>query len=269
MDQRITCVYSDKPESWEQHFHNTHELVYVQAGGARFTIGGEVYEAGPHTLIFISKSEMHSTAVTLAPYRRWWVRATTEQLAAAADDVRLRAVWERRPAGFCHAFAVAPIAGEVEGYLSAMAAERPEDPFARQRCEALLRLLLIALWRLRPEQFPLPAYGADLTAERIQRYIDSHFSEEIRVGDLARRFGLSGSYLTHSFSRWAGVSPGRYILLCRLSLARELLLTSDLPVAGVAARCGFGDVSNFIRLFRSHTGCTPAAYRKGRGLPQT
>ena len=266
MDQRITCVYSRRPESWEQHFHNTHELVYVQSGAARFTIGNEVYEAGPHTLIFISKSEMHSTAVTAEPYCRWWVRVTAEQLAAAAEDGRLRAVWERRPPRFCHAFDVGPIAGEVEGYLAAMAAEKAEDPFARQKCEALLGLLLIAVWRLRPEQFPLPARGVDLTAERIQRYIDGHFAEELRVGELARQFGLSDSYLTHSFRRWAGVSPQRYILLCRLSLARELLLTGDLPVAEVAARCGFGDVSNFIRLFRTHTGCTPAAYRKRGGI---
>lgn len=268
MDERITCVYSRQPESWELHFHNTHELVYVQTGAARFYIEGETYEAGPHTLIFISKSEQHSTAVTQTPYCRWWVRVTTEQLAAAADDVRLRAVWERRPAGFCHAFDLSPVAGEVEDLLAAMAAEKPEDPFARQRTEALLRLLLIAVWRLRWEQFPLPSQGVDLTAEQIQRYIDGHFTGEIRVEDLARRFGLSVSYLSHVFSRWAGVSPKRYILLCRLSLARELLLADDLPVAEVAARCGFGDVSNFIRIFRTHTGCTPAAYRKGRGLPQ-
>lgn len=266
MDQRITCVYSDQPEDWEQHFHNTHEMVYVRSGSARFRISGEVYEAEPHTLLFISKSEEHSTRITGTPYCRWWVRVTAEQLAAAADDVRLRAVWERRPAGFCHAFDLTPVAPQTEALLTAMAAEKEEDPFSRQKREALLRLLLIEVWRLRGEQFPLPAQGVDLTAEQIQQYIDRHFAEELRVGDLARRFGLSESYLSHLFTRWAGVSPQRYILLCRLSLARELLLTDDLPVTEVAARCGFGDVSNFIRLFRQHTGCTPAVYRKRGGL---
>ena len=53
------------------------------------------------------------------------------------------------------------------------------------------------------------------------------------------------------FGEWTGLQPPKqYILLSRIALARELLTTTDYDVADVAGRCGFGDVSNFIRYFK-------------------
>lgn len=96
-----------------------------------------------------------------------------------------------------------------------------------------------------------------------QAYIDAHFCEALPLKKLARRFYISPSYLSHAFRDWTGYSPKQYIMLSRLSYARELLLTTGDGVAAVAARCGFGDVNNFIRSFRQETGLTPAAYRRG------
>lgn len=46
--------------------------------------------------------------------------------------------------------------------------------------------------------------------------------------------------------------------------AGRLLRTTSLPIASVAAACGFYDHSAFVKRFRRHTGLTPLAYRKSR-----
>jgi AraC-like DNA-binding protein len=51
-------------------------------------------------------------------------------------------------------------------------------------------------------------------------------------------------------------------MLSRLSYAKELLLTTDLGVAEISARSGFGDVNNFIRSFKRLNGVTPNRYRR-------
>ncbi|MBO5797267.1 MAG: helix-turn-helix transcriptional regulator, partial [Clostridia bacterium] len=246
MEERITGVYSEGADSLERHFHNTHELIYVQSGMARFRVGDATYEAGAGSLLFISKLEEHSVEVVAEPYRRWWVRLTAEQLAAATDEARLRTVFERRPPEFCHLFDVSPIADEVGWILGEIAKESPATrSFQRHRTGALIELLLIACYRLRREQFPLPTHRVSGTVLEAQAYLDEHFAEDVTLEALAGRFFLSPSYLSHAFREWTGHSPKQYQMLCRLSFARELLLTTGHSVADIAARCGFGDVNNF------------------------
>ncbi len=262
-EERIVCVFSDSADSMEQHFHNTHELIYVKNGVARFHIGNTTYEVGPHTLVFISRLEEHSVSVVSAPYHRWWMRITAEQLASAVDDARLRTVFDRRPPDFCHAFDVTKEAADVEYVMEQIEAENlAPRSFKRHRIAALLQLLLITCYRSKREQFPLPAHHVSDTVLRVQAYLDAHFSEDISLETLARDFYLSPSYLSHAFRDWTGYSPKQYLVLCRLSYARELLVTTPQSVSQIAVRCGFGDVNNFIRTFRKHTDTTPAEYRR-------
>jgi len=45
------------------------------------------------------------------------------------------------------------------------------------------------------------------------------------------------------------------------SRARELLVTTALPLMTIGQHVGFQDQSHFIAVFRRHVGVTPRAYR--------
>ena len=79
-------------------------------------------------------------------------------------------------------------------------------------------------------------------------------------------FYINHSYLTHVFKQQVGYSPKQYILLNRLSYAQELLETTQLQISQIAYRCGFGDVNNFIRAFKSYSGLSPNQFRQQHGL---
>jgi PAS domain S-box-containing protein len=81
------------------------------------------------------------------------------------------------------------------------------------------------------------------------------------VGDLARVAGCSLDQLGRRMRRVFGLSPTQYLLRERVDRAARLLSTTDVPIAEVAARCGFYDQAMLTRHFGRLVGLTPAQYR--------
>ncbi len=259
----LECTCSDRFSAYETHFHNAYELIYVHAGAARFRIGTSCYTASAGSLLIISKLEEHSMEILEAPYRRTYIQLTTSQLGRCLDEPRLKAVFSARPAGFRHLFDLSAVAAEADRLLGDIEAEyRTGGAFSERRLSALLQLLLILCRRTCPDQFPSSEQPLPEAVVRAQAYLDTHFTEPISLDELAGRLYLSPSYLSHSFRSWTGYSPKQYLMLSRLSYARQLLLTTTDSVTHIAAACGFSDVNNFIRSFKKETGHTPASYRK-------
>ena len=82
------------------------------------------------------------------------------------------------------------------------------------------------------------------------------------VRELAEYCQLSDDQFRRNFSRFTGVAPKQYIEDLKLRQAAQLLLTSRMPVAKVAARFGYQDQFHFSRRFKLRIGVSPGQYRK-------
>ena len=88
-------------------------------------------------------------------------------------------------------------------------------------------------------------------------YIDEHYPQNIRIGDLAKYQRVSESLLAHTFKRELSISVHRYIVEKRLSAVRELVKKrKSLTEASLA--CGFNDYSSFFRLYKRQYGISPS-----------
>jgi AraC-like DNA-binding protein len=94
-----------------------------------------------------------------------------------------------------------------------------------------------------------------------RRVIDERFAEPLTVEEIARVAGLSRFHFIRAFRRTFGCTPGRYLRQRRLTRARQLLASSDLPVTDVCFAVGFESLGSFCTLFRRSEGETPIAYR--------
>ena len=88
--------------------------------------------------------------------------------------------------------------------------------------------------------------------------IESHLSDPLNVDDLAEQLHITPQYLTRLFQRFVGSSVRSYISV----LISRPYTTLD----GIAALCGYRDVSYFISVFRQQTGTTPKQFRKLYGI---
>jgi AraC-like DNA-binding protein len=99
--------------------------------------------------------------------------------------------------------------------------------------------------------------------ERVLDFIEEHIERDIRLAELASLAGLSVTHFSHAFKAQHGLSPHRYIVQRRIDRSKELLRTTDLTIAAVAARSGFSSQSNFSSMFARDVGTPPSAYRSG------
>jgi len=84
------------------------------------------------------------------------------------------------------------------------------------------------------------------------------------LGSLAREAGLSPYHFLRTFERLTGITPHQYVRRARLRDAASRLAAEREKVLDIALDCGFGDVSNFNRAFRSEFGVSPLAFRGRR-----
>ncbi len=98
--------------------------------------------------------------------------------------------------------------------------------------------------------------------KRMLQYIHEHWTQEIRISDIAGAAAVSESECLRCFRGTIGTTPIRYLRSYRIQQAAGLLAENREPINVIAERCGFQDVSYFTKTFRGLKGCTPSAYRR-------
>lgn len=99
--------------------------------------------------------------------------------------------------------------------------------------------------------------------EQAKNCIESEYmSPELTINALAKRLHLNRSYFSTTFRNHTGVSPQEYLNTFRLEKAAQLLQSSDMSVAQIAAATGYTDFCNFSRMFKRRFGIPPSRYAK-------
>ncbi|GIH97250.1 GlxA family transcriptional regulator [Planobispora siamensis] len=91
--------------------------------------------------------------------------------------------------------------------------------------------------------------------------ITGDLSGDLGTAALAAGAGVSERHLTRLFLKHLGQTPGRFVRRARTEAAAHLLLSTSLPMAGVAARCGFGTAETLRQAFVDRYGVSPSHYR--------
>ena len=81
------------------------------------------------------------------------------------------------------------------------------------------------------------------------------------VQDLAEKLHVHPTHLSNTLHQVLGESPCGLYEGRLLELAKELLKTTDKPIAQIAHQL-FYDPSNFTKFFKNYTGVTPKEFRK-------
>jgi AraC family transcriptional regulator of adaptative response/methylated-DNA-[protein]-cysteine methyltransferase len=97
-------------------------------------------------------------------------------------------------------------------------------------------------------------------------YIAEHAAEQPGLDEVAAHVGMSPTHLQRVFTRWAGVSPKRYLQHLTAQRARELLRDS-VPVLDASFASGLSSAGRLHDLIINTDAMTPGQYgRRGAGI---
>ena len=97
---------------------------------------------------------------------------------------------------------------------------------------------------------------------KVKDFINTHISDTLRLEQLADLVGMTPTAFSRFFKLRTGKNLSEYIIDIRLGLAARRLVDTADSVSEICWSCGFNNLSNFNRLFRSRKGCNPTEFRE-------
>jgi len=102
---------------------------------------------------------------------------------------------------------------------------------------------------------------------KAERYIWDNYTRKLSLKEIADASGLSAPYFSTVFKEEMGENLSNYLNRLRVEKAAAMLVTTDMPISGIAIACGFEDQSWFSKIFKNNTGLTPGKYREQGNIP--
>lgn len=259
----VVSVLPRSPQTYfPEHVHEFDELVIVRSGSAMNYINGtpspicrgSVFHVRANQTHFMDRlDDLYLTNVLILPSRFKHVNQDTvanllEQHAGAENDSYV--------VGGC-------TLKRVETLLNRISEETENrHNYSEQMVELLIAQLMIELWRGQPEEIASNREDRDARLDKLLRYLNDHYREDIDWEVLAKKFNLSLRTLGRRVTDITGVSPNGYLLRIRICAAQRMLRETSKSVTEIAFSCGFNDSNYFTNRFHRETGMAPLAYRK-------
>ncbi|UKY54861.1 GlxA family transcriptional regulator [Streptomyces inhibens] len=106
------------------------------------------------------------------------------------------------------------------------------------------------------------------TVQRTVEHITEHLGSDLSATALAAYAGVSGRHLARLFLDQLGQTPAQFVRAARAEAASQLLVSTALPLASIARRCGFSSAETMRQVFLDHYGTTPSQHRTVHSAPR-
>lgn len=235
----IGRIHPLQPWYMAPHRHGTHdELILIRRGGQTVRLAGAELLASEGDILFYPRGVEHEE----------WC-----DLGQTLESYCMSFLWPLCPPDFPQH--LHDEGRRVRTLMELLLEEQDApSPLSQGLCNALLQALVIHLERLW-------RYPPDNVIGRVRHFIREHLSDTLTLDRLAAEAGLSKYHFVRLYRRLTGRTPMADVRLLRLDYARQLVLTTSLPLKAIAPRAGLGDQYQMTRLFRRILDSTPGELR--------
>lgn len=253
---------NDSKISSRIQFHPFTYFYYLDEGFGRLTIENDNIEVNAGDLIIINSNVGHTLhldkSISNVKYLGFGIESVS--IAGLDDD-------ESKSINYFH-IDNRNKALRFEDYFEDIHREyKSNDIFARSLANATATTLVINLLR---------KYRKDITIKRdkkvnrqidyIKSYIDSNYSEDIKLEDLSAMAYMNKFHLISEFKQSYRITPIEYLILKRIEISKSLLISTNHSMEEISAMVGFNSQSYFNQVFKKKAGQTPSQFRRKHRL---
>ncbi|MCT8137880.1 AraC family transcriptional regulator [Anaerobacillus sp. CMMVII] len=132
-------------------------------------------------------------------------------------------------------------------------------PEKRLKEQIIFQELII---QLQSDAIRIPTSADQVTKQTIT-YIQENYKEAtLKMSHIAKELLFHPDYITRCMQKTIGITPMQYLTSFRLSLAKELLTTTNEKLETISKKVGINDFTYFSRLFKKIEGITPIEFRR-------
>ncbi|MDO4595109.1 MAG: AraC family transcriptional regulator, partial [Tissierellia bacterium] len=264
MTGKIKINYSINEKNIDTtHFHNDYEIIFVKKGSSNFYVGGKNYSAHENSLILLSNLEKHSMSITSTPYEKYVILVDRLYIPDQISSEIYSKIFQKRPVDFPYVFYFnKKVIKRIKEILNALMDEQEDDILTKEYSNVLLGELMILIYRSNLNYFNRKISDFDDIILNIQTFIAKNYSQEISLELMEKKFYISKFQISRSFKDVTGYNFKTYLILVRLSAAKDLLVHTTKAVHEITYEVGYSSENLFIRMFKQYEGMTPSKYRK-------
>lgn len=271
----VRAPYRQEQDAFPLHDHAFSELTIILEGTGRHQYGDESWQVRAGDVFVVHPGQIHGYEAAAGLQRQVLFFDPAYFISGATDIHRIpgfQALFNLEPNRLPHKrkkhgrLCLNPKdLGLVRDMCARIFEEQEQQSIG---CDSMMRglfyQLMVHLSR---------AYGhyADATGRQFmlcaqaQAWLQEHYSEAIRIDDLARAIDLSPTHLRRIFQSNHQQSPMAFLQQIRLTAAAQLLRDTDERITTIAFSVGFNDSNYFARAFRTMFAVSPRQWRQGHG----
>lgn len=232
-----------------------YQLLYVLEGSLHFKIKGEEIKAPKGTAILFRPGEPqvydnygHEGTET------FWIIFTGNDVENLLNEYGM----PNKPVSFINAGSTTDYPNIFNEMIVELQLKRPNF---EKIAILLLKKILIEINR---HSIDKTYYQNEIVNQIIKssHFFNENYNTKISIDDEAARLHMSPCWFIKNFKQIIGMTPMQYIVSKRLSMAKNLLISSNLPLSEISEMIGYDNPLYFSRLFKKHSGITPSDYRK-------
>ena len=254
------------------HYHEEYELILITSGGGKRFVGDYVDDFNPGDLVFLGANLPHyhmcyglvnndKNKVSSCEVIQFTSNIFPSNIDSLEEFAIIYDLLQRSRYGI--KFINPPSISRIQKMMTYI-----DSLKGIKRIYALMRILETLGKLPNYKLLTSPDYYSDIDrnnfsdiTNKVYKYLLAHFKDKISLEELSDSFGFNAAALCRYYKRRTQKSIFESLKEIRINFACKLLLNSSLSVSQIAYECGYENISNFNRQFKSILKMTPSEYR--------
>lgn len=248
--------------SFEPHIHDSVEIYIFIKGSVDYIVEGNTYSLSPYDILVFNGNELHNAHILKnTDYERIVINIKHEFFTSFGITDYLKIFTDRKSgtSNLINGFSV-----KSSGiYSCLMRIEQYINETGKQNDMVVRSALIEFLHIINKIHTKSDNHtNKNIIISDILSYINKNLNSPLSLEATANAFFVSKYYLCRIFKQHTGLTFNKYVTAKRIALVRSLI-KSGMTISEAASNAGFGNYSNFYRLYVGLTGKNPKDDLKG------